>query len=168
LTTRGIINAMHPQPWLAVLLIVTASAALARAEPTQTEPKQERTCNFEVKARGVSGYATVTLEGKAVTGVDILVHQRGRYQHGFSCMIDVSRTDGQSKWSDEGDATLIVNPHPLNPDESDRLKVTVGQHVSIDLEESKTTYRCGAGAELPRVIVIPAGRKACRVWLPER
>jgi hypothetical protein len=47
------------------------------------------------------------------------------------------------------------------------VKVTVGKHVSIDFDEAQSLGRCGAGAELPRAIVIPAEGGACRVWLTE-
>jgi hypothetical protein len=63
---------------------------------------------------------------------------------------------------------VIANRSPFNPDQPDRVKVTAGQHVSIDLEEAQSLGRCGAGAELPRAIVIPAKKGACRVWLGAR
>jgi hypothetical protein len=88
---------------------------------------------------------------------------RGR--PGYNCTIDASRTDPDSKWSEEDGATLITNASPANPNQPDRVKVTVGQHVSIDLDEAQSLGRCGAGAELPQAIVIPAQKGACRVWL---
>jgi hypothetical protein len=33
------------------------------------------------------------------------------------------------------------------------------------MAETQSLGRCGAGAELPRAIVIPATKGACRVWL---
>jgi len=45
------------------------------------------------------------------------------------------------------------------------VKVTVGLHVSIDLDEAQSLGRCGSGAELPRAIVILEKKGACRVWL---
>jgi hypothetical protein len=61
---------------------------------------------------------------------------------------------------------MIANASPFNPEEPDRVRVTVGRHLSIDLDEAQSLGRCGVGAELPRgAIVIPAQRKACRVWL---
>ena len=73
--------------------------------------------------------------------------------------------DGESEWSEEGGVTVIANTSPFNPDQLDRVKVTVGRHVSIDLEAAQALGRCGAGADLPRAIVIPAQRRACWVWL---
>ncbi len=62
-------------------------------------------------------------------------------------------------------ATLVANASPWSSNAPDRVRVTVGQHVSIDLDEAQSLGRCGAGAELPRAIVIPAQKGACRVWL---
>jgi hypothetical protein len=70
-------------------------------------------------------------------------------------------------WSEDGAATLIANGSPFNPQQPDRVKVSVGRNVSIDLSEAQSLGRCGAGAELPRSIVIPAQGKACRVRLGE-
>ena len=61
-------------------------------------------------------------------------------------------------WSEEGGATLIANASPYNPAEPDRVKVTLGRHVSIDLEQAQSLGRCGVGAALPRAIVILARR----------
>jgi hypothetical protein len=49
----------------------------------------------------------------------------------------------------------------------DRVKVTAGQEMMIDLNETQTIPRCGAGAELPQSIVIPARGKLCRVRFSE-
>jgi hypothetical protein len=83
----------------------------------------------------------------------------------FICTIDASRTDNNSAWTEDGSATLIANGSPWNPNEPDRVKVTVGRDVSIDLSETQSLGRCGTGAELPQSITIPAQGKACRVQL---
>jgi hypothetical protein len=83
----------------------------------------------------------------------------------FACTIDSSRTDQASVWSEEAGATLVANKSPWNPQQPDRVKVTVGRDVSIDLSEAQSLGRCGTGAELPRAIVILAQAKACRVRL---
>ncbi|HWA30974.1 MAG TPA: hypothetical protein VG867_07740 [Rhizomicrobium sp.] len=46
--------------------------------------------------------------------------------------------------------------------------LTVGKYVSIDFGETQSLGRRGAGAELPKAIVMAAGKKGkCRVWLGE-
>jgi hypothetical protein len=35
-------------------------------------------------------------------------------------------------------------------------------------EQAQSLGRCGAGAELPRAIVIPARKGACRAWVAGR
>ena len=146
---------------LAVLLAVTAATPIVCAGA-----QESRACEFQVKARCESGDARVTLAGGIVNRVEVNVFRCGLPgRPGYSCTIDSSRGDGDSKWSEEGDATVIANSSPFNPDQPDRVKVTVGRHVSIDFEAAQSLGRCGAGAELPRAIVIPAQGRACRVWL---
>jgi hypothetical protein len=146
---------------LAALLVVTTAGHGAYAGEEEI-----RSCEFEVKARCVSGDARVTLADGVVKRVEVGVFWCGlRGRPGYNCTIDASRTDPDSKWSEEDGATLITNASPANPNQPDRVKVTVGQHVSIDLDEAQSFDRCGVGAELPRAIVIPAQKQACRVWL---
>jgi hypothetical protein len=125
-----------------------------------------RTCEFEVKARCASGDARVTLADGVVIRVEVNVYWCAL--HGrppFACTIDSSRTDQASVWSEEAGATLVAKKSPWNPQQPDRVKVTVGRDVSIDLSEAQSLGRCGTGAELPRAIVILARAKACRVRL---
>ena len=116
-----------------------------------------RACDFEVKRRCVTGDASVTLVNGVVTKVEVNAFWCGpRGQPGYSCTIDSTRgEDKEARWSEDGGATIVANASPFNPDSPDRVKLTVGKHVSIDLEEAQSVGRCGAGAELPRAIVIP-------------
>lgn len=146
---------------LAALLAATAGASGAFAGGEDV-----RECDFEVKARCASGDATVTIVDGEVTRVEVSAIWCGLPGHPtYSCTVDSSRADKESKWSEEGGATLIDNASPSNPGEPDRLKVTVGKYVSIDMEKAQSVGRCGAGAELPRAIVIPGKKGRCRVWL---
>ena len=125
-----------------------------------------RSCKFEVKPRCASGEARVQVRGGAATSVSINVFWCGRKgTPGYSCVVEYKPDDGKSKWSEESGATVIDNSSPWNPGQPDRIKVTVGKHVSLDLEEAQSGGACGAGAELPRAIVVPEGKGACRVWL---
>jgi hypothetical protein len=143
------------------LLAVTPSARIVYADAQEV-----RACDFEVKARCVSGDARVTLAGGVVKRVEVGVYWCGPPHHlGYTCTIDSSRDDEDSQWSEDGGATLITNPSPANPNESDRVKITIGEKVLIDLTEAQSLGRCGAGAALPRTIVIPAQKGACRVRL---
>ncbi len=146
---------------LAVLVGATALGAGVHAD-------EIRACDFKVKARCVSGDARVTLADGALKRVEVNViwcGERGR--PGYTCSIDAARNDKDSQWSDEGGATLIANASPFNASQPDRMKVTVGRNVSIDLGQAQSLGRCGAGAELPRAIVIPEKKGVCRVWLGE-
>jgi hypothetical protein len=130
--------------------------------------QQIRTCDFEVKARCASGDARVTLADGAVIRVEVNVYWCAL--HGrppFVCTIDSSRIDQASVWSEDADATLVANKSSWNPKQPDRVKVSVGRDVLIDLSEAQSLGRCGAGAELPRAIVIPAHKLVCRVRLSE-
>jgi hypothetical protein len=146
--------------YVAAVLAVTTSTLIARAD-------EIRKCDFAVKARCVTGDASVTLANGVVQKLTVNVDWCGRPGNpGYSCLIDSSRGEKDAVWSEDGGATLITNASPFNPTEPDRVKVTVGKHVSIDMDETQSAGRCGAGAALPRAIVIPAQGKECRVWLP--
>ena len=149
----------------AALLVPTVLASFAHASEQDI-----RACEFEVKARCAFGDARVTLADGAVTRVEVDVYWcalHGRAAPPFACTIDSSQTDEDAVWTEDAGATLITNKSPWNPDQPDRVKVTVGRDVSIDLSEAQSLGRCGAGAELPRSIVIPAKAKLCRVQLPD-
>jgi hypothetical protein len=144
-----------------LLLMLTASTGFAHGGGTET-----RACQFEVKARCASGETSVTLADGVVQSIAVNVFWCGLPgRPGYGCTIDSSRDDKESQWSEADGATLIANPSPFDPTRADRVKVTVGRYVSIDLDEAQSLGRCGAGAELPRAIVIPAQGRACRVWL---
>jgi len=144
-----------------VLLVPIVLASFAHADGQDV-----RGCEFEVKARCASGDARVTLAQGAVIRVEVDVYWCALHGHPpFACTIDSSRTGQNSVWSEDGGATLIANGSPWNPDQPDRVKVTVGRDVSIDLSETQSLGRCGAGAKLPQTIVIPAQGKICRVRL---
>lgn len=148
---------IHPAVLLAVMTLAPAADAAGQ---------EIRACDFAVKARCASGSAQVTLADGVVQRVEVNVIWCGlRGRPGYTCTIDSSRHDADARWSEEAGATLIDNASPFNPQQPDRVKVTVGRNVSIDLENAQSLGRCGAGAELPRAIVIPAQKGACRVWL---
>jgi hypothetical protein len=153
---------MKPLVVPAVLLTLATMSRFAYAGEQDI-----RSCDFEVKARCVSGDARVTLADGVVLRVEINVLWCGlrRGAPSYSCMIDSSRGDGESTWSDDAGATLIANGSPFNPDQPDRVKVAVGRDVTIDFNEAQSVGRCGAGAELPKSIVIPAQGKTCQMQL---
>ena len=146
---------------LAVVLAALGGVAAAQAN-------EIRACQFEVKARCVSGDARVTQGGSTIKRIEVNVFWCGpQGQPGYSCTIDSSRGDKDSTWSEEDGATVVANASPFNAAQPDRVKVTVGKYVSIDLAQAQSVGRCGAGAELPRAIVIPENKDVCRVWLGE-
>ena len=147
----------------AALLVPTLFVGLAHADEQDV-----RACEFEIKARCASGDARVTLADGKVIRLEVNVYWcalHGRAAPPFTCTIDSSRADKDAVWTENAGATLIANGSPFNPNEPDRVKVTVGPDVSIDLDETQSLGRCGSGAELPQSIVIPAKGKACRVQL---
>src|SRR5690242_11630304 len=103
---------------LAALLV--ASIGIARAEPQEI-----RGCEFKAKMPRVWGEASVTLtDGKlAKLSMSILYSSGERGRPGYTCTIDASRTgDLESKWSEDGGATVITNATPFNENEPDRIK----------------------------------------------
>jgi hypothetical protein len=146
---------------LAVPLLATTLAGAATAGADDV-----RACDFEVKARCASGDARVTLADGALKRLEVnVIWCGGSGGPAYTCSIDSARKDGDSQWSDDKGATLITNAAPFSPAQPDRIKVTVGRSVSIDFGETQSLGRCGAGAELPRAIVIPETKGPCRVWL---
>ena len=153
---------MRHRIYLIVLVAITLGGIAA------THADEVRACEFKAKARCASGDARVTLDGGAIKRVEVNVFFCGlQGRPGYSCGIDSSRGEADSKWSEEGGATVIDNAAPFNAAQPDRVKVTAGRFVSIDMEQAQSLGRCGAGAELPRAIVIPEKKSACRVWLGE-
>jgi hypothetical protein len=53
-----------------------------------------------------------------------------------------------SKWSEDAGATVITDSSPFaDPTKSDRIKVTVGRDVTLDLNETQSPKMwCGCGA----------------------
>jgi len=147
---------------LVVFLAATAPARIAGAAEQDI-----RSCDFEIKGRCVAGEAHVTLAGGVVKRLEVTVIWCGRRDHpAYICSIDSTRGEADAVWSEDGDATVIANTSPFNPHEPDRVKLTVGRQVSIDLHDTQSLGRCGAGAALPLTVVIPARKGACRVRLP--
>jgi hypothetical protein len=153
---------------LAFLAVVVALTTMSRS--AQAGGQDIRACDFEVKTRCVSGDARVTLADGKVRRieVDVIWCNRQRGAPGYTCTIDSSRDDGESKWS-EDTGTTVITDSSVSPDphELDTIKVTVGPDVTVDLNEALSRWRCGAGAELPQTIVIPAQGKVCRVRFSE-
>lgn len=146
---------------LSAIAIAAASVGAAQAGGPDI-----RSCEFTAKAGCVSGSVRVTLAGGTVQRLETNVIWCSLPGHlDFTCTVDSSRGDEDSQWSDEAGATLIANRSPFNPVAPDRVKVTVGRDVSIDFNEAQSLGRCGAGAELPRAVVVPAHDKTCRVWM---
>ncbi len=150
-------------------LVVAAMTRSAHAGEQQT-----RACEFKLKAGCVAGDASVVLTDGAVTTVKVNVFwcNRQRGAPGYFCDIDSSRDNKddneKSTWSEEAGATVVSFSSDLAvPNEPDRVKVTVGQDVMIDLNETQVLPRCGAEAEFPKFIVIPEKGKLCRVKLGE-
>jgi hypothetical protein len=149
------------------LLLLTLLSGFARAGGQEI-----RTCDFDLKGGCRSGQARVTLADGKVIGLDVLVIWCGRGGHrkslDFTCSINSSRGDGMSKWSEDAGATVITDSSPYTDStKPDRMKVTVGRDVTLDLNETQSIPRCGAGAELPQTIVIPAHKSVCRVRFSE-
>ena len=113
--------------YLFVLLALTTSACIAHAAGTEIHA-----CDFAVKTRCVSGDARVTLADGVVKRIEVGVYWCGR-PHGptYIRVIDSSRGGDDAQWLEDGGATLIANTSPANPDEPDRIKVTVGKNVCL-------------------------------------
>jgi hypothetical protein len=145
-------------------IIVAAAFAGALAAARGDEI---RACDFTLKSGCIAGDAKVTLTDGKLQHIEFNIVWCGLHKDapGYTCMIDAARGDDESKWSDNAGATFIAGPADT-PAQPDRIKVTAGRFVSIDFSQAQSGNICGAGAELPRALVIPekTGRP-CRVFL---
>jgi hypothetical protein len=147
-------------------ILVASVFAMTMSAPLAHAGEEVRSCEYKVKARGTSGLASVTLTDGVVSKVDVSVFYSGLPgRPGYTCTVNPSRSEKDDTWTDEAGVTVITNNEPFVSTMPDRVKVTVGKYVSIDFAEAQSAGRCGAGAELPQAIVIPAGKGACRVFL---
>jgi len=107
--------------YLAALLAVATLNGIAGVEAEEI-----RSCDFEVKARCVSGDARVTLADGTVQRLEVNVIWCGQGGGpGYTCTIDSSRKDQDSRWSEDKGAAIIANAAPWNASQPDRMKVTV-------------------------------------------
>jgi hypothetical protein len=145
---------------LFLLAALASATAAARADDI-------RACDFKLKSGCIAGDAKVTLADGQLQHLEFDVIWCGLHKGapGYTCMIDAARGDGETKWSQNGGATVIATPSD-DPSQPDSITVTVGRFVSIDFSHAQSGGRCGAGAELPRALVIPEKKgRPCHVFL---
>jgi hypothetical protein len=152
-------------PRLVVPVLLIAAALAGGLATARTD--DIRACDFKLKSGCIAGEAKVTLADGKVQHLEFDIVWCGLHKGapGYTCMIDAARNDGESKWAEDGDATVITSSSD-GPAQPDSIRVTVGRFASIDFSHAQSGGRCGAGAELPRALVIPdkTGRP-CRVFL---
>jgi hypothetical protein len=129
----------------------------------------ELTCEFDVPKQCTSGSARVTFKGDTLDELAVESFTCGLPgKPGYACDVSFKRGDKESTWSDANGATIIDKKSPFDSTRPDRIKVTVGKFISIDLAEVQVSGACGAGAELPSALVITKGKHTCRVWTDRR
>lgn len=151
------------QRFVSALLIAVALASAVVA----ARADEIRACDFKLKSGCIAGDARVTLADGKVQHLEFDIVWCGLHKGapGYTCMIDATRNDGESKWSENGGATIVAGPSD-DPTRPDSIKVTAGRFVSIDFSHAQSGGRCGAGADLPRALVVPEKKgRPCRVWL---
>ena len=154
---------MQPLVFPALFLATVLASGLAAARADEI-----RACDFKLKSGCIAGDASVTIADGKVQHLEFNVVWCGIHKDapGYSCMIDASRTDDpESKWADDKSSTTITSSSDT-PAQPDSITLTVGRFVSIDFSRAQSVGRCGAGADLPRALVIPEKKgRPCRVWL---
>ena len=123
-------------------------------------------CKYAVAERGTSGQATVEILDGAIVRVDVTVAYAGLPDRpGYSCTLEASGGDPTTRWSRNGAVTEIAfaaDPH--GPE--DLVVITQGEReFVIDLSNTWSSGRCGAGAELPARLTIPRAGGTCGVTL---
>lgn len=151
------------------LMRVPAAALLVSACGAAPVPGPETvvcSCEYAIAERGTSGAATIELQGKTITGIDVLVVYPGLPgRPGYSCTLVVTGDDPATRWSRREATTEIVFPgEPGGPEDVVVITERGGEYV-VDLVNTRSSGHCGAGAELPARLTIPRAGGTCGVTL---
>jgi hypothetical protein len=114
-------------------------------------------CEYEVRNGSTSGSASIELRGGLIHKVsfnNFFVGLPGRL--GYSCVLEVSRDDKETKWKDNGDEVEVEFPDAQQYAGGNSMTLSItADGFLIDMSNTRSSGNCGAGAELPEKIVFP-------------
>jgi len=132
-----------------------------------TPPPSNLSCKYEIKRNCTLGSVELELKDGRIQRIDFgNFYCPAHGEIGFTCSIDVSRGDKNTKWTDKGGSSTIEFSGADNSPDGNSLTISrVRNGVVIDMRNTSSYGRCGAGAELPERIFVPARSKKCEVKL---
>jgi hypothetical protein len=149
---------------LPAVLAVAFAAACDLLNPGKSE-LQSYSCEGDAGAleRGVE--ARVETRNGEVQSLAVQTHFPGLPgKWGYSCSLAATRGDDESSWKMEGRETTVdfLNETTAWEDGDYARLVPVAGGYRIDLRNTKPSMKCGAGAGLPREIVIIGTGNQCQ------
>jgi hypothetical protein len=119
------------------------------------------TCSYEVKRYGMSGSASIEVRDGVIHKASVDNHFRGSPGNlGYSCYLDANRGDGETEWKESGNAIEIKFD---NPDFDDFMTISpTADGFLIDMSNTRSGGKCGAGAELPKRLIVSRSTRKCK------
>ncbi len=120
---------------------------------------EEMRCDFPRKSGQAKGYALVKRSDGVPVSLDIAVFFKSEGGGmGYSCSLTANRLEKDAMWEYGKHGVQITFA------EDDMLRIKKSRNgLILDLNDTRSDSRCGAGAELPTRIEIRASGKNCKV-----
>ena len=144
--------------------VLVASSCSVFAEPIKSSIYS---CDYAIKNRGTSGSLTVELKKGVVNKVSFDNFYIGLPDKmGYSCVMEASRNDNETKWKDNNNITTVEFDDASEYEGGDYMTISPKKSgYIIDLKNTISSMKCGAGAELPKILTITKLNKKCKVKL---
>jgi hypothetical protein len=167
-----------PESWmkrrrlaLAVALLAVLAVAFAAAcdslDPGKSE-LQSYSCEGDPGALGRGLETRVETRNGEVQSLAVETHFPGLPgKWGYSCSLGATRGDYESSWKTDGlETTVDFLDETITWEDGDYARlVPVAGGYRIDLRNTKPSMKCGAGAGLPReIVVIGTGNQCQASW----
>lgn len=148
---------------LAYIAITTGTIGCSVVVPVVTT----YSCDYDMARRGTSGRLSLVLHDNVIQNVSFSNFYQGLpSKPGYSCYIDVSRSKDKHQWSDSNEKTVISFAEK-GQDAAEALLeiIRVRQQFLLDMSNTRSAYKCGAEAELPKYIALSTSAQKCVVKL---
>lgn len=156
---------VSPAVALPAVMAVAFVAACDVQDPGKIE-LQSYSCEGDAGALGHRGVdATVETRNGEVQSLTVQTHFPGLPgKWGYSCFLGATRGGYESSWRMDGlETTVDFLDETMTWEDGDYARlVPVAGGYRIDLRNTKPSMKCGAGAGLPREIVIVGTGKQCQ------
>ena len=148
---------------LAYIAVMTGTFGCSVGVPVVTT----YACDYEIARLGTSGQLSLTLRDDVIQSVNFSNFYEGLPgKPGFSCYIDASRSKNADQWRYYDEKTVINFTEKGQDAEEDVLEIIrVREQFLLDMSNTRSAYKCGAGAELPKYIALSTTAQKCVVKL---